>query len=95
MLDRTSPVPLYHQIAEDLRRQIVAGSLAPGDALPTEDDLQRIYAVSRNLYPAKITAQHRHDTRGCQQLAHRGRGLRQGRARAVEDDVVLIDDFAV
>lgn len=47
MLDRTSPVPLYHQIAEDLRRQIVAGSLAPGDALPTEDDLQRIYAVSR------------------------------------------------
>lgn len=47
MLDRTSPVPLYHQIAEDLRRQIQSGTLAPGDALPTEDDLQRIYVVSR------------------------------------------------
>src|SRR2546429_7973543 len=47
MLDRTSPIPLYYQIAQDLRRQIESGTLAPGAALPTEDDLQRIYSVSR------------------------------------------------
>ena len=47
MLDRTSPIPLYYQIAQDLRRQIESGTLVPGAALPTEDDLQRIYGVSR------------------------------------------------
>jgi GntR family transcriptional regulator len=47
MLDRASPVPLYHQLAEDLRGQIERRSLPPGAALPTEEDLQRIYGVSR------------------------------------------------
>lgn len=47
MLDRTSPVPLYHQVAQHLQEQIRRGILAPGDALPTEEDLQRIYGVSR------------------------------------------------
>jgi len=47
VLDRDSPVPLYYQIAQDLQRQIEGGALAPGNALPTEEDLQRIYTVSR------------------------------------------------
>lgn len=33
-LDHSSPVPLYHQLAERLRAQIEAGALAPGEALP-------------------------------------------------------------
>jgi DNA-binding transcriptional regulator YhcF (GntR family) len=33
-LDPTSPVPLYHQLAEALRADITAGTLAPGDLLP-------------------------------------------------------------
>jgi GntR family transcriptional regulator len=33
-LDSTSPVPLYHQLAESLRADILSGALAPGDILP-------------------------------------------------------------
>jgi GntR family transcriptional regulator len=33
-LDPTSPVPLYHQLAESLRADIVSGVLVPGDILP-------------------------------------------------------------
>lgn len=47
IIDRQSPVPLYFQVAEDLRRQIDGGALKPGDAVPTEEELQRIYGVSR------------------------------------------------
>lgn len=47
MLDRESPVPLYYQIAQELRRRIDVGALAPGDPLPTEEALQRAYGVSR------------------------------------------------
>lgn len=43
----SGPIPLYHQLAEDLRGRIVAGELAPGDPLPTEEMLCRQYGVSR------------------------------------------------
>lgn len=32
-IDPASPVPLYHQIAEQMRARILAGDLAPGDAV--------------------------------------------------------------
>lgn len=38
--------PLYHWLAETLREQIAEGSYKPGDALPTEHDLMRRYALS-------------------------------------------------
>jgi len=47
MLDRASPVPLYHQMAQHLQEQITSGTLTPGDALPTEEELKHIYGVSR------------------------------------------------
>jgi DNA-binding transcriptional regulator YhcF (GntR family) len=34
-LDRASPVPLYHQLAEGLRWRISTGELAPGQRLPS------------------------------------------------------------
>ena len=37
----------YLAIAEDLRRQIVSGALAPGTVLPSESDLSGSYGVSR------------------------------------------------
>ncbi len=40
--------PMYRQIAEDLRRQIEAGELAPGDQLRTELELREKYEASRN-----------------------------------------------
>ena len=40
--------PMYRQIADDLRRQIESGDLAPGTQLKTELELQDKYAASRN-----------------------------------------------
>jgi GntR family transcriptional regulator len=39
--------PAYHQIADDLRRHISDGTLAPGDKLPSESTLSAQYKVSR------------------------------------------------
>jgi GntR family transcriptional regulator len=46
-LDRSIPLALYYQVAQALRHQIEAGALKPGDAIPTEDELQRLFHVSR------------------------------------------------
>ncbi len=40
--------PMYRQIADDLRRQIEAGELAPGAQLRTELELREKYDASRN-----------------------------------------------
>ena len=40
--------PMYRQIADDLRRQIEDGELAPGSQLPTELELREKYNASRN-----------------------------------------------
>ncbi len=40
--------PMYRQIADDLRRQIEAGELAPGAQLMTEMELREAYDASRN-----------------------------------------------
>ncbi len=42
------PVPLYRQIADDLREQIESGVLEPGRQLPTETELQDHHKASRN-----------------------------------------------
>lgn len=39
----SQPVPLYRQIAEDLRGQIEAGGLPPGEQLPNEGELREKY----------------------------------------------------
>lgn len=46
-LDRDNPTPLYEQIKTILREQIAMGVLAPGTALPTENELCKTYQVSR------------------------------------------------
>lgn len=42
------PDPMYRQIADDLRRQIEAGELRPGEQLHTEFELREKYGASRN-----------------------------------------------
>ncbi len=37
-LDRQSPIPLYHQIAEEIRYRVATGDLRPGDRLPSLTD---------------------------------------------------------
>ncbi|MET8944980.1 GntR family transcriptional regulator [Streptomyces sp. NPDC004542] len=46
-LDRTSPVPLYHQLARQLETAIEQGPLAPGDLLGNEIDLSVRLGLSR------------------------------------------------
>ena len=47
MLDTSSPVPLYHQLAEELLAQIRSGSLGAGEKLPGEHQLAERYGVGR------------------------------------------------
>ncbi|MEU4247297.1 GntR family transcriptional regulator [Amycolatopsis sp. NPDC026612] len=47
MVDRTSGVPAFRQVAADLREKIVSGEFAPGARLPSEHDLVETYGVSR------------------------------------------------
>jgi GntR family transcriptional regulator len=47
MVDRTSGVPAFRQVAADLREKIVSGQFAPGAKLPSEHDLVGTYGVSR------------------------------------------------
>jgi DNA-binding GntR family transcriptional regulator len=46
-LDRTSPIPLYFQIAENLKQAIMDGTLKPGERLDNELDLTERLGVSR------------------------------------------------
>lgn len=47
LLDRSSPIPLHHQLRLYLRQQIEGGALKPGDAIPTERALVSRFGVSR------------------------------------------------
>lgn len=46
-LDRTSAVPLYHQLQEVLKQQIESGRWRPGGTLPSEPQLAKNFGVSR------------------------------------------------
>ncbi len=46
-IDKNKPIPLYYQIADDIKRRIAANELKPGDKLPTEQWLIEAYGVSR------------------------------------------------
>ncbi|MGW2049600.1 GntR family transcriptional regulator [Streptomyces sp. NPDC001858] len=46
-LDRTSPVPLYYQLAQQLEAAIEQGALAPGNLLGNEIDLSTRLGLSR------------------------------------------------
>ncbi|MCX7622764.1 MAG: PLP-dependent aminotransferase family protein [Thermomicrobium sp.] len=47
-LDRTSRVPLYRQLADQLRRRIASGELPPGTRLPPERRLAAMLGVNRS-----------------------------------------------
>lgn len=47
MLDTDSPVPLYFQLQEILRKNILNKEYSPGDLIPSEKELQDYYGVSR------------------------------------------------
>ncbi|MYL35400.1 UTRA domain-containing protein [Pontibacillus yanchengensis] len=47
MIDKNSPVPIYYQIEEAIKSQIINGVLQPGDALPSEREYTEQYNISR------------------------------------------------
>jgi GntR family transcriptional regulator len=48
------PIPLWFQIADRLRRSIGAGEFKPGDALPSEAELNKVFGVSRTTARASL-----------------------------------------
>jgi GntR family transcriptional regulator len=46
-INRASPLPLYHQLYELLRGEILSGRWQPGDMLPPESELIERYELSR------------------------------------------------
>lgn len=54
-LSRSSPVPLYRQLAGHLEDEIRSGRLLPGARLPSETELTRRYGVSRITLRQAVT----------------------------------------
>ena len=48
-LDRSGPVPLYHQLKEWLAVRIISGDFGPGDQLPGELELCSRFGLSRGV----------------------------------------------
>lgn len=65
-VDPTSPLPIYYQIREQLRQQILSGRLKPGDPLPSEAQICAQCGVSRMTARMALS-----------QLAHEGLVVRR------------------
>ena len=44
-----STTPLYQQLRDEIRKQIVNGTLKPGEKIPTEEEICKKYNVSRSV----------------------------------------------
>ena len=62
LLDRNSPVPLYYQVKQILLEKLEKGIWKPGDLVPSEQELQELYGVSRITVRQALT-----------ELTHEGR----------------------
>lgn len=47
MLERSREIPIYIQLADELRNAINSGEIKPGDKLPSESEMQKKYGVAR------------------------------------------------
>ena len=46
-LDRDSAIPLYYQLKEQIKTDILKGQYKPNDRLPTEEELCKQLSISR------------------------------------------------
>ncbi|MGE6630175.1 GntR family transcriptional regulator [Bacillus sp. NPDC077027] len=46
-IDKQSPIPMYHQIMENLKKQIENGTLAPDTLIPSEREYAERFEISR------------------------------------------------
>ena len=54
-IDRDVPIPLYYQIADQIRESIHSGELGPGDRIPSEREFTELFDVSRMTVRQAIT----------------------------------------
>jgi GntR family transcriptional regulator len=57
---KNTPVPLYFQLAEQIREQIESAQIVAGDQLPSERDISERYGISRMTARQAITYLARH-----------------------------------
>ncbi|MCM3411275.1 GntR family transcriptional regulator [Metabacillus litoralis] len=55
MIDKHSPLPLYYQLEERIKKSIISEELQPGDVLPSERELSENYQISRMTVRQAIT----------------------------------------
>lgn len=55
VIDKHSPLPLYYQLEEQIKKSIESEELRPGDALPSERELSETYQISRMTVRQAIT----------------------------------------
>lgn len=81
MLQRSSPVPLYQQLKQQLAERIKRGEWKPGELIPGEHELQAIHRLSRTTVRQALQELEREGfvTR------HRGRGTFVAQPRAANE----------
>lgn len=47
MINKNSPIPIYYQLEEEIKKKIQNEELGPGDALPSEREFAEEYQISR------------------------------------------------
>lgn len=55
MIDKNSPIPIYHQLEENIRELIETGQLKAGDVLPSEREYAEVNGISRMTVRQAIT----------------------------------------
>lgn len=55
MIDKKSPVPIYHQLEEFIKQQINSGQLQPNQAIPSERELTEKFQISRMTVRQALT----------------------------------------
>lgn len=69
LVDPASPVPVFVQVEQDIRRQILSGALKSGARLPRETELAKVYGISR------MTVRHALEGLADANLIHRVHGV--------------------
>lgn len=55
-IDKSIPIPLYYQLLQILEEKIKKGTWQPGDTIPTEAEIMRVYGISRSTVRQAILA---------------------------------------
>lgn len=55
MIDKQSPIPIYHQLEEQIKKKIESGEYSPGDSIPSEREYAEELGISRMTVRQAIT----------------------------------------